>query len=261
MKLPIYQIDAFANQPFEGNPAAVCPLDKWLPDDVMQSIAEENNLAETAFFVEKDKGFHIRWFTPVAEVDLCGHATLASAYVIYKHLGHQEKEISFESKSGTLLATSNRDVLTLDFPSQHPEPCDCPQELVEALGKKPLFCMKSMDYIAVFENEADVISLQPEWERLLRLDLRGVIVTSASQTFDFVARFFAPKYGINEDPVTGSAYTQLIPYWSNELKKTTLHAKQMSKRGGEVFCEYLQDRVNISGKAMEYLKGEINIKS
>lgn len=261
MELSIYQIDAFANKPFEGNPAAICPLQSWLPDKVMQSIAQENNLSETAFFVPTEHGFHIRWFTPVAEVDLCGHATLASAYVIFTFLGFKESTINFESKSGLLKVEQNDGLLVMDFPSQPPIPCQMPEEIIQAFKNTPIECLKSEDYIVVFRNENEVASAQPDFGALSKLDLRGVAITAKSNKYDFVARFFAPKFGINEDPVTGSAYTQLLPYWSNILGVTKLHAKQVSSRGGEVFCEVMGNRVNIAGKAVKYLAGEIEIKT
>jgi len=261
MKLSIYQIDAFANKPFEGNPAAICPLQNWLPDEVMQLIAQENNLSETAFFVQIEHGFHIRWFTPVAEVDLCGHATLASAYVIFTFLGFGENVINFESKSGLLKVEQNDGLLVMDFPSQPPIPCSIPEDIIKAFKNTPVECLKSEDYIVVFRNEDEVASAQPDFSALSKLDLRGVAITAKSNKYDFVARFFAPKYGINEDPVTGSAYTQLLPYWSNILGVTKLHAKQVSSRGGEVFCEAIGNRVNIAGKAVKYLVGEIEIKT
>jgi PhzF family phenazine biosynthesis protein len=261
MKLSIYQIDAFANKPFEGNPAAICPLQNWLPDEVMQLIAQENNLSETAFFVPIEHGFHIRWFTPVAEVDLCGHATLASAYVIFTFLGFEENTINFESKSGLLKVKQNDGLLVMDFPSQPPTPCSIPEEIIQAFKNTPVECLKSEDYIVVFRNEEEVASAQPAFGALSKLDLRGVAITAKSNKYDFVARFFAPKYGINEDPVTGSAYTQLLPYWSNILGVTKLHAKQVSSRGGEVFCEAIGNRVYIAGKAVKYLVGEIEIKT
>lgn len=259
MKLPIYQIDAFANKPFQGNPAAVVPLDSWLSDDVMQSIAEENNLAETAFFVKEDSGFNIRWFTPCSEVKLCGHATLAAGFVLFEILGHKEEVINFDSLSGKLSVSLKDGLITLDFPSQIPVSCEIPEDLIKGLGKKPLTCLKNEDYIAVFDCEEDVAEIVPNDIYLKRLDLRGVAVTSVSDEYDFVARFFAPKYAIPEDSVTGSAYTQLTPYWSAKLLKNKFTAKQISKRGGELFCELKGDRVLISGKAVKYLQGEIEI--
>jgi PhzF family phenazine biosynthesis protein len=261
MKLTIYQIDAFAENVFEGNPAAICPLAEWLPDQLMQSIAEENNLSETAFFVPTERGFHIRWFTPVAEVDLCGHATLASAYVIFTHLGFEEKVINFESKSGLLTVEQNEDLLIMSFLAQPPSPCQTPDDILQAFQTTPVECLKSEDYIVVFGSEEEITSAQPDFHALSKLDLRGVVITAKSNKYDFIARFFAPKYGINEDPVTGSAYTQLVPYWSNNMESIKLHAKQVSRRGGEVLCELVDDRVSIAGKAVTYLVGEIEIKA
>ena len=261
MKLNIYHIDAFAEKQFEGNPAAVVPLDKWLPDSVMQAIAEENNLSETAFFVPSEDGYHIRWFTPVKEVKLCGHATLASAYVLFNILGCKEDVLSFESLSGVLLVSKTDNLLTLDFPVKPPEACSTPASLTTGLGKVPLECLKHDDYIAVFENEEDVLSITPSHEALKQLDLRGVIATAPSSEFDFIVRFFAPKYGIPEDPVTGSAYTQLIPYWAGKLGKSKLQVKQVSSRGGKLLCELNGDRVLISGSAVTYMAGCVEIKT
>lgn len=259
MKLKLYQIDAFANKPFEGNPAAICPLDEWLPDDLMQKIAEENNLSETAFFVKTNKSYQIRWFTPTCEVDLCGHATLATAYVIFNLLGDKRKQIDFDSKSGILKVTKNDEWLEMDFPSQPPIECEIPKAIAQAFNNKPLTCLKAEDYIIVFKNEENILKATPNLALLSALDLRGVIITSESSEYDFVTRFFAPKYGINEDPVTGSAFTQLIPYWANKLDKNTLKAKQVSERGGEVSCVFSGERVTISGKAVKYLEGHIEI--
>lgn len=259
MELTLYQIDAFATKPFEGNPAAICPLDEWLPDELMQSIAAENNLSETAYFVQNNSGYHIRWFTPTHEVDLCGHATLASAFVLFNILGHEGDEIAFESRSGILTVIQNADRMEMDFPSQPPVACDIPQPILEAFEDTPIECLKAEDYIVVFENEAAVLNAEPKFSALSELDLRGVAITSTSTSYDFVTRFFAPNYGINEDPVTGSAFTQLIPYWSNKLDKQRMTAKQVSKRGGEVGCVYAGERVLISGKATKYMKGTIEI--
>ena len=260
MKLVMYQVDAFAEKTFEGNPAAICPLSSWLPDEVMQSIAEENNLSETAFFVPTERGFNIRWFTPATEVDLCGHATLAAAYVIFTYLGFNEKIISFESRSGLLTVETADGLLIMNFPSRPPIPCQIPDKIIQAFKSTPVECLKSEDYIVVFDNENVVASLRPDFDALSKLDLRGVAITAKSDKYDFIARFFAPKYGINEDPVTGSAYTQLTPYWSNRLGTTKLHAKQVSSRGGEVFCELVDNRVSIAGRAVTYMVGEIDIK-
>jgi len=263
MKLTIYQVDAFANKVFEGNPAAICPLQEWLADDVMQNIAAENNLSETAFFVPTDTGYHIRWFTPVHEVDLCGHATLAAAQVIFKHIEKKKNKIHFQSKSGILLVAKNVDRLDMDFPSQPPASCVTPQPIAVAFGIMALECLESEDYIVVFDSVEAVKNASPDMSILSQLNLRGVVITAhdtrADSKFDFVSRFFAPKYGINEDPVTGSSFTQLIPYWSEKLSKNILSAKQISRRGGEVVCEYKGDRVKISGKAVQYLMGEIEI--
>lgn len=261
MKLSLYQIDAFASRLFEGNPAAVCPLDEWLPDEIMQSIANENNLSETAFFVPQGDGFHIRWFTPASEVDLCGHATLATGYVLFHILGYKGNEIEFASKSGTLVVTKNKEWIVLDFPAQPPVLCDMPQEIVQAFDAAPIECLKAEDYVVVFEHEMDVESANPDFGQLEALDLRGVIITAKSTHYDFVVRFFAPKYGVPEDPVTGSAYTQLAPYWASKTGVKRFRAKQVSSRGGELTCELADDRVLISGKAKKYLEGKINIET
>jgi len=261
VEITLYQIDAFATKPFEGNPAAVCPLNAWLHDEVMQSIAEENNLSETAFFVPKGNGYYIRWFTPASEVDLCGHATLAAAYVLFNILGYNKDKIEFDSKSGMLAVANDNEFLILDFSAQPPVSCDIPEEIVKAFGIAPIECLRSKDYVVVFERELDIESANPDFGELKKLDLRGVIITSKSKKYDFVVRFFAPKYGINEDPVTGSAYTQLMPYWSERLGSTKLHAKQVSSRGGELFCELQENRVNIAGKAVKYLEGKIEIQT
>ena len=244
---------------FEGNPAAVVPLDNWLPDTTMQSIAEENNLAETAFFVPTESGFHIRWFTPSKEVKLCGHATLASAFVLFDVVGVKSDSITFHSLSGPLRVTKTDGLITLDFPVQKPEKCAIPKELVAGLGMSPVECYRNEDYLAVFDSENDVSSMTPNHSYLEQLDLRGVIATAPSSTYDFVVRFFAPKFGIPEDPVTGSAQTQLIPYWSEQLGKTTLRSKQVSVRSGMLHSELRGNRVHISGSAVMYMEGAIHI--
>jgi PhzF family phenazine biosynthesis protein len=259
MKLPLYQVDAFAKKAFEGNPAAICPLQKWLPDEVLLSIAEENNLSETAFFISTDKDFHIRWFTPTIEVDLCGHATLAAAFIIFNELNYKQDQIIFESKSGSLTVTRNNTLLVMDFPAQTPVICELPGEIEQAFSVKAIEVLKSEDYIIVVDNENDVLTAKPNLSLLNTIDLRGVIITARSNYYDFVSRFFAPKCGIDEDPVTGSAHTQLVPYWANQLDKNILHAKQLSSRGGELYCENLGNRVTISGYAIKYLQGEIEI--
>lgn len=259
MELALYYIDAFASKLFEGNPAAVCPLQKWLPDEIMQKIALENNLSETAFFVPKDDGFHIRWFTPTNEVDLCGHATLATAFVIFNILDYDQNIIEFDSKSGLLKVIKDDDNLILDFPAQPPTPCETPQEIINALNITPIECLESEDFIAVLNDESDVQSVEPDFEELKKLGLRGVIITAQSKKYDFVARCFFPGLGIQEDPVTGSAYTQLAPYWAAKLGKDLFNVKQLSARGGELICELYKDRVLISGKAVKYMEGKINI--
>ncbi|MGH1460913.1 MAG: PhzF family phenazine biosynthesis protein [Neptuniibacter sp.] len=259
MELPIYQIDAFADKAFEGNPAAVVPLDKWLPDTTMQAIAEENNLAETAFFIPTDSGFHIRWFTPKDEVKLCGHATLASAYVLFNCLGYEGSGVSFDSLSGRLTVSRDGELLTLDFPNQKPTLCEAPNALVQGLGKQPDMCLANEDYVAVFSSEAELAAIQPAHPTLEQLDRRGIIVTAPGDKSDFVARFFAPKLGVPEDPVTGSAYTHLAPYWAERLGKTKLSAIQISARTGKLQCEVKGERVLISGKAVKYLEGFISV--
>ena len=261
VEITLYQIDAFATKPFEGNPAAVCPLDAWLHDEVMQSIAEENNLSETAFFVPKGNGYHIRWFTPASEVDLCGHATLAAAYVLFNILGYNKDKIEFDSKSGMLAVARDNEFLILDFPAQPPVSCDIPKEIVKAFAIAPIECLRSKDYVVVFKHELDVELVKPDFWELKKLDLRGVIITAKSDRYDFVARFFAPKYGISEDPVTGSAYTQLAPYWAAKTGSKRFRAKQVSPRGGELTCEIVNGRVFISGKAIKYLEGKIEIET
>jgi len=259
MKLNIYQIDAFARRVFEGNPAAVCPLKEWISDETMQKIAAENNLSETAFFIKENDTFHIRWFTPVNEVNMCGHATLASAYVIFECLNYENKEIIFNSKSGILKVYKKNDRYKMDFPVQKIEKCKVLDIMLKAFNIKPLECYKSMDYILVFENEKDILNIKPDFELLKLLDKRGVIITAKSKKYDFVTRFFAPKLGINEDPVTGSAFTQLVPYWSKILNKCNLTAKQLSQKGGEVFCSLKNDRVEIAGYAVKYMEGSLYI--
>lgn len=261
MEIPLYQIDAFASRLFEGNPAAVCPLDAWLPAATMQSIAAENNLSETAFFVPKGDGFHIRWFTPLSEVDLCGHATLATAYVLFNLLGYKKDKIEFDSRSGMLAVARDGDRLVMDFPAQPPVPCAIPKEIVEAFNLPPVECLKSEDLLVVFEREKDIEAASPDFELLTKLDMRGVIITAPASRYDFVARFFAPKYGIPEDPVTGSAYTQLAPYWASKTGLKKFRAKQLSSRGGELRCEVAGDRVFIAGKAVKFLEGNIRIET
>lgn len=260
MKLTLYQIDAFAEKVFEGNPAAVIPLQNWLNDEVMQKIALENNLSETAFFVPVEAGFHIRWFTPLAEVNLCGHATLASAHVLFNHLNYIEKEIRFQSRSGILKVKKERDLIVLDFPVSKISEIEVPENLQTAFNIQPKKCIKGRDdLMLIFEKEEDILNLKPDFQKIIQSKTRGVIVTAKSEKYNFVSRFFAPAVGVNEDPVTGSAHTILIPFWSNELRKNEMIAKQISGRGGILYCKNLGDRVEIGGKAVTYLMGEITV--
>lgn len=257
MKIRQYQVDAFATRIFEGNPAAVCPLDAWLDDSLMQSIAAENNLSETAFFVKSERGFQLRWFTPVAEVDLCGHATLASAHVLFAILGHAGNSIAFETRSGVLTVKRQGRQLVMDFPSVPPLPCAAPASLLSGLGLPPAKILAADDYFVVYDSEESVLAIRPDMARLAALDLRGVIVTAPGLKVDFVSRFFAPKFGIPEDPVTGSAHCSLTPYWSARLGKQVLNARQVSRRGGDIQCELKGDRVALSGHAVTFMEAEI----
>jgi PhzF family phenazine biosynthesis protein len=262
MRIPFYQVDAFADHVFQGNPAAVCILDEPLSESVMQSIAAENNLAETAFCTATDNGYAIRWFTPRVEVDLCGHATLATAYILFNELGVEQSSISFESNSGRLYVRRKNDLLELNFPAERAELCAVPSGLSDALGADITSiksCRKNVDYLVVLQTEQALRDLRPDFEQLGRLDARGVIVTAPSSDYDFVSRFFAPTVGVDEDPVTGSSFTKLAPYWAERLGKTCMLAKQISTRGGEVHCELADNRVLISGNSVLYAKGEIII--
>jgi predicted PhzF superfamily epimerase YddE/YHI9 len=259
VKITQYQVDAFATRVFEGNPAAVCPLDAWLSDATLQAIADENNLSETAFLVPTERGFHLRWFTPVAEVDLCGHATLASAHVLFEILGYARKQIVFETRSGELVVESNDGLLAMNFPARPPVPCALPDALVEGLGQHPTEVLAADDYIAVFESEAIVRSLSPDFSKLQALDLRGVVVTAPGGEVDFVSRFFAPKLGVPEDPVTGSAHCELTPYWARRLGKDSLEARQVSKRGGGLRCQLQANRVILAGRAVTVMVAEIDL--
>jgi PhzF family phenazine biosynthesis protein len=262
MKQKIYQVDAFANKVFSGNPAAVCPLDKWLSDDILQNIAMENNLAETAFYVKQEELYHIRWFTPTVEVDLCGHATLASAFVLFNYENHKENIIHFFSpRSGLLTVTKNGEFLTLNFPTDIVEPIELTEEITGCFNSNPKLAFRGKtDYLCIFENDDEIRELIPSFNRISKLKARGLIVTAKGKEVDFVSRFFAPQSGINEDPVTGSAYTTLTPYWAKQLGKTELTAIQLSERKGYIKCSYLYDRVEISGQAKLYLTGEIFIE-
>jgi PhzF family phenazine biosynthesis protein len=257
----IYIVDAFAEKAFTGNPAAICPLDSWLPESVMQNIAMENNQAETAYFVNEGDHYRIRWFTPNVEVDLCGHATLASAYVLYQYLGHKSNEIRFTTqRSGMLKVTRDDDLLTLDFPADTISPLPATPEILASFQSRPTEIFKGKsDIMCVFENEKIIRNIQPDYFAIGRLPCRGVIATAKGDDVDFVSRWFGPQTGINEDPVTGSAHTTLTPYWSQKLKKKELQASQLSPRGGKLKCVNNDARVLISGKARTYLIGEIHL--
>ena len=261
MRIPLFQVDAFSSKIFGGNPAAVCPLIEWLSDEEMLLIAAENNLAETAFFLATEEGYHLRWFTPEYEIDLCGHATLATAHVLFQHLGYAEDKITFSSKSGVLCVTKKDQLLTLDFPARPPQPTSLPSVIAQGIGKAPLEVLKSRDYVLVYETEEDVLSLKPNQALLdtINLDPGGIIVTAPGNAADFVSRFFTPQASIFEDPVTGSAHCSLMPYWEKKFKKKKLRALQLSRRGGELWCELKEDRVLISGQAVTYLEGFIEI--
>lgn len=261
MKLKQYQVDAFASRVFEGNPAAVCPLDAWLDDALLQAIAEENNLPETAFFVPSGNGFGLRWFTPTTEVDLCGHATLAAAQVIFEVLGRDAPEILFETRSGELRVVKQGGSLRMDFPARPPDACSPPDALVKGLGVRPDAVLAADDYLAVFDSEATVRAIAPDYALLSQLDLRGVIVTAPGEDVDFVSRFFAPRFGIPEDPVTGSAHCELAPYWASRLGRTALSARQVSRRGGALRCELAGDRVLLYGTAVIFMRAEIAFQS
>lgn len=259
MKIPYYQIDAFTSRVFAGNPAGVCLLDEWLEDSTLQDIAAENNLSETAFLVKTGEDYDIKWFTPEVEVDLCGHATLASAYVIFNYVDPSRDHVSFTSKSGLLNVKRENHRISMDFPSHVPEPCSAPDNLLDGLRIMPQDVLRSRDYLVIYDSEEKITSLQPDMEKLKELDRLGVIASAPGTDCDFVSRFFAPGVGIPEDPVTGSAHCTLIPYWAKKTGTTTLYARQLSKRGGELFCELLRDRVSIAGNAVTYLQGGIHV--
>src|SRR5262245_2936741 len=263
MDIPIYQIDAFTSRPFGGNPAAVCPLEAWLDDAVMQAIASENNLSETAFFVPRGGDFELRWFTPVAEIDLAGHPTLATAYVIVEILQPGRESVRFETrKAGALTVTRRGDRLAMDFPARPPKQTVNLGDVVSALRAKPLEILAARDGFAVFASEAHVAALRPDFAKVAELDCLGLIATAPAQPgsgWDFVSRFFAPRHNINEDPVTGSAHCTLVPYWAKKLGKTKLAARQISQRGGEIWCEDKGDRVEIAGQCARFLDGVIRL--
>jgi PhzF family phenazine biosynthesis protein len=257
-RIPMYQVDAFAGHVFSGNPAAVCLVETWPSDAQMQAIAAENNLANTAFLVRNGAGYKLRWFTPLVEVEICGHATLASAFVIFNDLTPGERSVSFDTKSGVLTVTRDGDLYSLDFPSRPPEACaNVYPGLVPALGGKPETVLSARDYLVVYGSEDELRSLRPDMSALMKIDRFAVIATAPGREADFVSRFFAPAKGVPEDPVTGSAHCTLIPYWSKRLGKQKLHAYQVSPRGGELWCEDRGARVTISGKAARFFEGAI----
>lgn len=259
MELPVFQIDAFTDTVFSGNPAAVCPLDDWPADDVMQAIAAENNLAETAFFVASDDGFNLRWFTPTLEVELCGHATLASAYLIFDRIAPDAETLRFQTRSGELTVARQDGRLFLDFPSYPGPVVACPPALADGLGAVPTEVIEGPNYMAVFAAEADIAALAPDMPTIGTLHPRGVIATAPGDRVDFVSRFFGPSFGVPEDPVTGSAHCMLTPYWARRLGKTWMEARQLSRRGGALICEDRGDRVGIGGNAVLYLEGRIRV--
>lgn len=264
MNIPFYQLDAFTDRPFGGNPAAVCLLEKWLPDETLQSIAAENNLSETAYLVTEGDGWEIRWFTPKAEVDLCGHATLTSAAVVFRHLAPGSDRAVFRSRhSGELPVTRDGDFLYLDFPSRPPREVPVTDAIVEVLGARPAAAVEARDLYAVFEDAETVRSIQPELDKLSKLSNFAVGVTAPGTGEDsdvnFVSRFFAPNQGIPEDPVTGSAHSTLTPYWADRLGKRSLRARQVSERVGELRVELHGDRVQIGGRVVEVIQGTLTI--
>lgn len=256
--MTLYQIDAFTQKIFGGNPAAVCPLDEWISDELMQNIAIENNLAETAFFVKKEEIYEIRWFMPSGEINLCGHATLASAYVIFNYLNHPTDEIIFSSESGELRASRSQDGrITLNFPAWQPVPVAIPPEVFEAFEQKPIAAFASRDLMLIFENEQQILALNPDLPKVKHLPYLGMNCTAKGDEVDFVSRVFDANDPISEDPVTGSAHCGFVPYWAERLGKNKLHARQLSARRGELFCELKGDRVFISGYAVIYMKAGI----
>jgi PhzF family phenazine biosynthesis protein len=261
MQIQIFQVDAFTNRLFSGNPAAVCPLDSWLPVETMQKIAMENAVAETVFFVKKEDGYEIRWFTPDIEQDLCGHATLAAAHIIARHLDPTLTTIRFLSRSGELTVLVGNILITLNFPTRKPLLAAAPREILDAIQVKPLEVLKSRDYMLVFNDEEIIHILKPKQSILdqINLDPGGVIVTAPGKEVDFVSRFFTPQASIFEDPVTGSAHCSLIPFWSKRLGKESMVALQLSARGGKLYCKDQGERVLISGEAVTYMEGHINV--
>jgi PhzF family phenazine biosynthesis protein len=260
MKIPLFQIDAFADRLFHGNPASVCPLEQWIPDSLMQQIAMENNQAETAFFVRNRQSFEIRWFTPTVEVELCGHATLAAAFVIFNFMQFRGEVVKFSSRSGPLSVTREGGFLTLDFPVDRPVPAAAPDNLIAGIGLRPSEILKGKtDFLLVFSTEEEIKNLDPDMSLISKAEARGIITTAPGYEADFVSRFFAPQSGIPEDPVTGSAHTTLTPFWAARLGRNELTAMQLSKRRGWLKCRLAGDRVLISGQARAYMAGEVEV--
>jgi PhzF family phenazine biosynthesis protein len=264
MKIKIFQIDAFTDKLFSGNPAAVCVLEQWLNDETLQNIAIENNLAQTAFFISlPNNNFHLRWFTPELEMDLCGHATLASAFVIFEELNYPKNELFFETKSGLLSVKKNNSLYELNLPSRPPKKVNLPSVISKGLNIQPTEVWKARDYLLVYESENDIKNLNPNAAILNEINTGngGIIVTAKSNLddIDFVSRFFTPQATVFEDPVTGSAHCTLVPFWANRLNKNIFTARQISNRQGELLCILENDRVKIKGKAVKYLEGFINL--
>ncbi len=258
---PIYTVDAFTDHVFGGNPAAVCPLETWLSTETMQQLANENNLSETAFFVKRSDGdYDIRWFTPELEIDLAGHPTLATAYVLFHELAYPKDEIRFHSKSGLLTVTRKGERMEMNFPARMPVACDIPAHLLEGFSIKPREVLRSRDYFLIYESEEEVLNAVPDFVELNQVETLGIIITAKGKEADFVSRFFVPNSVIGEDPVTGSAHATLIPYWANTLQKDSLKAVQLSKRRGDLWCGMQGDRVTIAGKAVLYMKGSYYIQ-
>ena len=259
--IPYFEVAAFTHRPFAGNPAAVCFLERFLGDEQMQAIAAENNLAETAFLVPREGDFDLRWMTPTVEVDLCGHATLAAAHVLFQHRGYAQTPIRFRTKSGELTVERAGEKLVLDFPSLPAKPVEVSEEVCAALGATPIALLHGRDYIAVFLSQKEVAELEPDLPRIAALEAQGMVVTAPGDDCDFVSRYFAPAAGIPEDPVTGSTHCTLIPYWSQQLGKRELFARQISARGGELFCTDHGERVAIGGEAITYVEGRIHLRA
>ncbi len=260
MEIPVYQVDAFTNEAFAGNPAAVCPLDDWLPDATMQAVAFENNLSETAFTVARGEGeYDLRWFTPAAEVDLCGHATLATASVLFRSLEEASSAITFHTRSGELNVNRRDDLLVMDFPALPADEKAMPEGLHEALGAEPAAFLRAVKNMAVFDTEADVRAITPDFDYIAAMEGMGLIITAPGDDSDCASRYFAPQVGINEDPVTGSAHCTIVPYWAERLGKVEIHARQVSARSGDLYCRHLGERVEMAGHAVLVLSGTFRI--